>query len=490
MKRSEAEEEMMAMNEELEERVQARTAELNELLERYRESESKFKTAFEYSAIGMAIVSLKGEWLKVNIRLCEMLSYTENELLSKSFMDITPKDDDYSTLDIVDYVINSQVEVHRIEKRYICGDQSIIWVSVNISVIKDENGKVLYFVNQIIDITARKKAEEELKSSEQKYKLLFDSSPVPLWIVSKNDLSVIAVNEAVTKHYGYSREELLQMTVKKLRPPEGWEKLEESYHQNFSTATNMGVIEHLKKDGTSIWVNIIAQDIVFEGNLVRLTSTNDVTEKLRAEELLKKNEANLQTILNNTDTAYALLGANLEILEYNNKALIIAEKLFNFDPKSNRKLFDTMPDSRRGEFLSHIKKVFEGETISYEVNYPQPGNKDFWYYVRMFPIADKNNKILGLVLAVTDITERKEAEQSLQSAYEQIKINITFIREIIWKQSHVLRSPLANLIGLMTMLRANPADKEVLDHIETEFERMDTVLIEMARDSSADEMNF
>src|SRR5471030_2671985 len=115
---------------------------------------------------------------------------------------------------------------------------------------------------------------------------------------------------------------------------------------------------------------------------------------------------------------------------------------------------------------------------------------NIWYYVRMFPISNRENEILGLVLAITDITERKDAEQNLQQAYEHIKTNIKFIREMVWKQSHILRSPLANLKGLITLLQNNPADEEVLRYIKIELERMDTVFMEMAKDSSKDEMSY
>ena len=283
---------------------------------------------------------------------------------------------------------------------------------------------------------------------------------------------------------------MLNASAAIVRLKEDIEQQREYFSLGVNGPTDRGVVRHVKKDGTIIFVNVIVNDILFEGRIVRLVLSSDVTEKLKAEEMLKTTEANLETILNNTDTAYALLNSDLDILAYNNKALIFAENEFNFDPKGKERIFDMMPENRRVQFLDYTNKVFEGSTISYEVSYPQPGNKDIWYYVRMFPISDKDDKILGLVLAITDVTERKEAEHSLQSAYEQIKTNIIFIREIIWKQSHILRSPLANLKGLMTILRADPSDEEVLSYIEIEFNRMDTVLMEMAESSSGEGMSL
>jgi PAS domain S-box-containing protein len=274
------------------------------------------------------------------------------------------------------------------------------------------------------------------------------------------------------------------MDIKKLRPVKYWDKLLEGYHSDLPEATDFGVIEHIKKDGTEILVNIIAQDIVFEGRLARLSSTSDLTDRLKAEESLKTSEANLQTILNNTDTAYALLNADLDIVEYNNRALVMAKNEFNFEPGIGHKLHDTMPDDRRQQFLEYTSQVFKGNTISYEVNYPQADDSLLWYYVRMFPIADKGNKILGLVLAINDITERKEAEQDLQTAYHSIESHIDKIREMTWKQSHLIRSPLANLKGLFPMLKSDPKDEKVLGYIEAELERMDEILLEMGEGTS------
>ncbi|MDB5156559.1 MAG: hypothetical protein JWR50_1266, partial [Mucilaginibacter sp.] len=284
-----------------------------------------------------------------------------------------------------------------------------------------------------------------------------------------------AANNAASKLYGYTPEEVLNMDIKQLRPKAYWESLIARYQTDIKDAVNFGVVEHVKKDGTSIWVEIIAQDIMFEGQFVRFSSTSDVTEKLSAKESLKTSEANLQTILNNTDTAYALLNADLDIVEYNNQSLIFAQNEFNFEPGGTAKVFDLMSEDRRSQFIAYTDQVFKGNPISYEINYPQTDNSHLWYHVRMFPIADKGHQILGLVLAITDITGRKEAEQSIQS-------HIDKIREMTWKQSHLIRSPLANLKGLFLMAKADPTDQKVLDYAEIELERMDKILWEMAKE--------
>jgi PAS domain S-box-containing protein len=319
--------------------------------------------------------------------------------------------------------------------------------------------------------------------------MLFDSSPMPLLMVAKNDMSIIAANREATYLYGYTNEELLNMTIKDLRHVEDQALVWDNFKVDLPVPTDRGIFRHVKKNGEEIKVQVIAHDIVFEGKEVRLGLYNDLTEKIKAQEIHEKTEANLQTILNNTDTAYALLDSNLHVLEYNNKALIFARAEFNFNPENGSKLFDHLPESRRARFFEYIDDVFKGKTISYEVIYDQSGD-NIWYYVRMFPISNKEDEIIGMVLAITDITERKDAEQRLQQAYERTKEHIQIIREMAWKQSHILRSPLANLKGLITILQKDPGDAEVMNFMETELERMDSVFTEMAEDSSKDEIDY
>lgn len=447
-----------------------------------RMAEVRFRTLAEKSMVGIYIVQNR-KVVYVNRRFAEIFNYEPDELIGSSLID-TVIHPDYR--DVVNEMVRlrneESIESMHYETMGKRKDGSSNWVEFygTRTFFEDEPT----FIGSMIDITDRKKIEDEIKISEQKYKLLFESNPMPLWIVAKDDMTVIAANNAAARLYGYTSEELLHMDIKKLRPAAYWDKLSEKYRADIMEATDFGVIEHLKKDGTSIFVNIIAQDIMFEGRFARLSSTSDVTEKLKAQELLKKSEANLQTILNNTDTAYALLNADLDILEYNNKALIFAKNEFNFEPGSTARIYDLMPEDRRLQFLEYTDSVFKGDAISYEVSYPQEDNNQLWYYVRLFPIADKGNKILGLVLAITDITERKEAEQDLQTAYQSIQLHIEKIREMAWKQSHLIRSPLANLKGLFPMLKADPADGQVLGFIETELERMDEILWEMAEGTS------
>ena len=106
-----------------------------------------------------------------------------------------------------------------------------------------------------------------------------------------------------------------------------------------------------------------------------------------------------------------------------------------------------------------------------------------WYDVRLFPIINERKEILGMMMALYDITERKNAEQDLKNAYERIHSHINSIKDMAWKQSHLIRGPLANLKGLVAMLKDDPSDARLFNHIKNELERMDDIIIEMAEEA-------
>lgn len=127
------------------------------------ESETRFHAAFDYAAIGMALVSLEGHWLKVNKSLCQIVGYNEGELLSMDFQKITYPDDLKEDLNFVQQLLANEISSYKMEKRYIHKNGQIVWISLSVALVKDTANQPLYFISQIQDIDSQKKAEEELK---------------------------------------------------------------------------------------------------------------------------------------------------------------------------------------------------------------------------------------------------------------------------------------------------------------------------------------
>ncbi len=130
--------------------------------ERLREAEERFRLAFEHAPIGIALVSPEGNFTRVNRALCDLLGYSSDELVAKTFQEITHPEDLNLDLENVNQVLAGELRDYEMEKRYIHRDGHIVWVLLSVSLARGADGEPLYFISQIQDITERKQLEERL----------------------------------------------------------------------------------------------------------------------------------------------------------------------------------------------------------------------------------------------------------------------------------------------------------------------------------------
>jgi PAS domain S-box-containing protein len=162
-----------------------------------RESEERFRAAFEFAAIGMALVAPDGQWVRVNRALCGIVGYTADELLATTFQAITHPDDLDADMEYVRQMLDGSRSHYDMEKRYFHKDGHIVWILLSVSLVRDDAGQPMYFVSQIQDITARKHAESQLIDSEFRYRtianlvpgfvfegVIRDGQPQPTWVSS------------------------------------------------------------------------------------------------------------------------------------------------------------------------------------------------------------------------------------------------------------------------------------------------------------------
>lgn len=131
--------------------------------EELRDIEERFWKSFENAPIGIALVALNGDWLRVNRSLSAMLGYTEAELMGRTFQDITHPDDIDADVDNVRRMIAGELRTYEMEKRYVRADGKVIWALLAVSMVHDSGGSPAYFVSQVQDITERRRHERELR---------------------------------------------------------------------------------------------------------------------------------------------------------------------------------------------------------------------------------------------------------------------------------------------------------------------------------------
>jgi len=144
---------------------------------RIRENEERFRYTFDQSPVGAAIVSLDFHFLRVNDKMCEITGYTRSELLTLTFPEITHPDDVNSDVEQAQQLARGEIDYYVMEKRYIRKGGATIWARISVRLVRDENGKALYYLPIVEDITQSIQIDSILKQNEMRYRLLARNLP-------------------------------------------------------------------------------------------------------------------------------------------------------------------------------------------------------------------------------------------------------------------------------------------------------------------------
>jgi diguanylate cyclase (GGDEF)-like protein/PAS domain S-box-containing protein len=253
-----------------------------DLLGALRESEECFRSAFEHAAIGMAVVALDGRWMRVNRTICEIVGYSEQQLLATDFQSLTHPDDLDLDLEYVRRLIAGEIRTYQMTKRYVRRDGRIVWVLLSVSLVRGERRQPLYFISQIQDITESKATEEALLQSEAKFRQVVNQAADGVFV---HDLAgkILDVNLQGCHSLGYSREELIGRSLFDLEigcAPKtllaGWRALRAG-----DTQTVKGL--HRRKDGTTFPVEVRIGLLEIGGVELIVGLARDVSDRVRHE---------------------------------------------------------------------------------------------------------------------------------------------------------------------------------------------------------------
>jgi PAS domain S-box-containing protein len=269
------------------------TQRLLESTEQLSQSERKYKLLFENNPMPMWMLDRKERKIvDVNQAAISHYRYTREEFLAQDPNKMRPQGEEQRFIEemkeVVPGVSNRGLWQH-LKKD---GEQ----ITVNIfayDFVLDKKDVRLILSN---DVTEVLRAEEKLRLSEEKYRLLFYSNPLPMWIFEKNTLHIIDVNDAAISQYGYSRDEFVRMNARDLRDPEDVERFTAFATSKRNIQESAGVWRHKRKDGSFLFAEVFAHDILFDGRPGRLVLANEITEKLEAERKLRDSYAEIRTL--------------------------------------------------------------------------------------------------------------------------------------------------------------------------------------------------
>ena len=255
----------------------------------------------------MGLVSTDGKWLKVNSELCEMLGYTEQELLAIDFQTITYKDDLESNLEHINQMLEGTIRTYKMEKRYIKKDGGIIWINLSVSLARYPNGEPMYFISQIENITERKLAEELLQVALEKRKeleFIVNRSAVIVFLwKAEEGWPVEFVSENI-EQFGYTQQDFMEGRIPyaDIIHSEDVERVGDEvsmyseqgvneYSQEFRIITRSGDVRWTE-DHTWIRRDPDGNITHYQGIVVDVTERKQAEEKLKtyAEDLKHANE--------------------------------------------------------------------------------------------------------------------------------------------------------------------------------------------------------
>lgn len=254
-----------------------------------QESEALFRNAIQYSPQGMALVSPEGRWLLVNDSLCGIVGYTDKELYDIDFQTITVREDLQKDLDQVNALLAGKIDSYQMEKRYIHKDGHHVWILLSVSLVREESGDPRYFVSHIQDISAQKAAYEGMRLSEERYRALYNNTPVMLHSVD-GEGRLISVSDFWLRSMGYQRDEVLGRKTSDFLTKGSNARFPEVFDSFLKTGRCDDIpYEFIKKDGSIMDVLLSAtMEKNPDGSMHRsLAVLTDVTEKKRAEERLQ-----------------------------------------------------------------------------------------------------------------------------------------------------------------------------------------------------------
>jgi len=249
-----------------------------------KESQELYRAVFNNAGFGIGIVGKDWRFEEANPILREMFGYTEEELQELSAQDLTHPDDRGDSRQLLEALASEQIDSYRIEKRYVTKSGSIMWGDLSVSAIRDAKGNYRAMLGMIADITEPKRAELELKKSEERLRMIIDSSPIGIRIVLEG--RYVYVNPAFVKIFGYARaEDILGLPVEALFAPQHRELVRQGVGSASVGTGRYYEASGIKKNGQAVEIAAWGILIDYEERPARLGFLVDITESksLRAQ---------------------------------------------------------------------------------------------------------------------------------------------------------------------------------------------------------------
>jgi PAS domain S-box-containing protein len=398
-----------------------------------RDSEEKFRSVAEQSP-NMIFINRGGRVVFANAKCEELMGYLRAEFYSPefNFRDLIAAD----YMDAVNQAFGKHLkgeEVLPYEYALVTKAGERIEAIITTKLIRYDGENAILGI--ITNITERKRTEAALRESEERYRLLFEGITDGVFVhgITDDDLpgQFLALNDTICRWLGYTREELLRLTVRDIDAPESTVNRQEIVAKLKSGQKVLFEQIHVAKDGRRIQVEINAQLFQMNGRPAIFSVIRDITERKRAELALEESRRMLRSVLDTIpvrvfwkDVEGRYLGCNQPFARdagLDSPAALTGKNDFDMAWKDQAELYRA--DDQR-VIASGVPK------LAYEEPQTSPTGAQLWLRTSKIPVRDLEGRIIGILGTYEDITERKRAEDELHHRNEEVAALNTLSREV------------------------------------------------------------
>jgi PAS domain S-box-containing protein len=395
-----------------------------------RDSEERFRKVFEESPIGIVLTSRDFQFFNANPAFCRMLGYTADEMSSKTFLEVTHPEHRNIDKENVERMWREEIPNYITEKRYVAKNGDVRLGLLSASLIRGYDGKPLYALAMIDDITERKHAEENLLNSAIFLNNMVEQSPTPTWI-SDDKGNLLRINKACCELLNITQNEVIEkynvfkdnIVEEQGHMPLVKNVFEKGEVARFELNWDSSKLKGLSfKNSTKVILSVTIFPIKNSSGKITnaVIQHMDITESKKSEILIRRQREEYRTIIDTIPAVIAYVDRDGKILRINKAGA----SDFGMKPKEavGKTYHDLFPTEIANKYIKQVQRVMDTATpiMGTITHLTFASGKEIDVEADMLPYLDHEGKVIGVISLVQDITEKKKTLEALEQRNLQL----------------------------------------------------------------------